>query len=85
MSEEVKEVQKEEVKESRWFDNSPTTDVEERRGILDWSESITEVNLAQRALQESLVLKNLKESREAMDRLNHAAHNLNLYLISRGV
>jgi hypothetical protein len=74
-----------EVDQKRWFDNGPTTAVEEKRGIVDWSEGITELNLAMRALSEAVVLKKRKESRAAMDRVNKAAHNLNLYLISREV
>ena len=67
------------------FDNGPVREDEEKKGIVDWADAITQVNLAARALQDSLVNKHRAESRQAMDRLNKAAHDLNLYLISRSV
>jgi hypothetical protein len=83
--EEAKERAKEAVVESRFFENGPPTDAEVRRGIVDWSDAITAVNLADRELAEALANKDRSRCRAAMNMLNVAAHNLNLFLIARGV
>jgi len=68
------------------FNNGPLTNEQlEKQGYVDWADSITQINLALRTLQETLVIKNTVRTAEAFNRLESNVAHLKKFLELREV
>lgn len=67
------------------FDNSPTTNEEREAGILDWADSITQVQRHSRILSDSLATKDAERTRNSALALLNFTNELARYLEARGV